>query len=638
MNIKDKQTLTWRIALIAGIFSAIVSIIMILNYWQLQRSKPLENDVLTSMVEQLKKESGNEQLKEDIRRLDLMVRNAYFTKQWQIRAGAFLLIGGAVILVIALRMYHSYGSSLEEPGTEDRHLGKELLSVQKWILYSILIIFGLALIAAWFSNDQLSKSYSLTLPAEGDKEVEEITIRTDNTIQEETADAGIADAESEKQGDETEMTKPETVDLSTKTGTDAETEVVETEKGATSTELAEEEESAVKTGTETETENLRFMDQFPSFRGPDGLGISHSKNIPTDWDGASGKNILWKSDVPLPGYNSPVIWGDKVFLTGASESKQEMYCFDGNNGEKIWTHAINDVKRTSNAKPNVTDDTGYAAPTVVCNGKLVCAIFATGDVACVDMRGNRLWARSLGVPDNHYGHSSSLLIYKNLLLVQFDTNRGGEVLALDLATGQQKWATSRPSKISWASPILATVGDQEELILSSSPHVAAYNPETGTQLWAIECLMGEVGPSPAYNDGVVYAANEYAVLAAIKPGNPPSILWETNEYLPEVSSPVAYNGMVFIGTSYGVIVCYDASNGEIFWEFECDEGIYASPEIADNKVYFLDVGGKMHIFSADKTMKLIGEPELGEGAVSTPAFSEGRIYIRGDKYLYCIGK
>ena len=128
-----------------------------------------------------------------------------------------------------------------------------------------------------------------------------------------------------------------------------------------------------------------------------------------------------------------------------------------------------------------------------------------------------------------------------------------------------------------------------------------------------------------------------AKLIAIKPGNPPITVWESNEYLPEVASPVATDGLLFIATSYGVIACFDTSNGELHWEYEADQGFYASPIIADNKLYFLDVDGKMHIFSIDKTMKLIGTPELGERSVSTPAFAQGKILLRGFDYLYCIG-
>jgi len=620
VKIKEKQKTTWRIAVIAGIFSAIVSVIMILNYWQLQRSEPLENELLISLVEQLKKDAGNEQLREDIRRLDLMVRKAYFTKQWQIRAGAFILIAGVIILVISLRMYQSYSDKVDEPGSEDRHLGRELIAAQKWIIYSVISIFGLALIAAYLSSDKLSDPYNIASleDAVEEPEVEEIAIRTSGEAVQQEVEPESKVILNESSPDE-DLTQTETDEIIEKTAvadskTDLETPVAD-----------------------IQTATLRFTDQFPSFRGPYGLGLSNNKNIPVDWDGASGRNVLWKTEIPLPGYNSPVIWGNKLFLTGADGTTQIIYCYNRINGEKIWEHPVNDVVRNSSGAPRVTDDTGYAAPTIATDGVNVCAIYATGDVACVDFDGNRKWVKNLGMPDNHYGHSSSLLIYQGILLIQFDTNKEGKVLGLDILSGETKWETARTSKISWASPILANLGDHTELILTSSPQVAGYNPLSGEELWTIDCLMGEVGPSPAYSDGVVYATNEYAVLAAIKPGSQPEIIWETNEYLPEVASPVVDNGMVFIATSYGVIVCYDAANGELLWEYECDDGIYASPMIADNKVYFLDMGGKMHIFNKDRNMTLLGEPELGEGSVSTPSFSEGRIYLRGDKFLYCIG-
>ncbi len=620
MNILEKQKITWRIAVIAGIFSAIVSIIMILNYWQLQRSEPLENELLLNLVEQLRKDPGNEQLKEDIRRLDLMVRKAYFDNQWEIRAGAFMLIAGVVILVISLRMYQSYSDKLEEPGSEDRHLGRELIASQKWIMYAVISIFGLALIAAYLSSDKLADPYNLANLEDTDEgpEIEEIAIRTSDEGEQVTREPQPVEDSDE----------PEPLAEQEQEGTER---VIDESTGP---EPTTEQETPV---AESNTGTLKYANQFPSFRGPYGLGLSNHKNMPVDWDGATGRNILWKSEVPLHGYNSPVIWGDKLFLTGADASSQFIYCYNRSNGEIIWEHPVNDVTRNTSEVPRVTDDTGYAAPTVATDGVNICAIYATGDIVCVDMEGKRKWARNLGMPDNHYGHSSSLLIYQGILLIQFDTNKQGKVLGLDVLTGETKWETPRDSKISWASPILANVGGRTELILSTSPQVAGYNPLTGEELWSIDCLMGEVGPSPGFSDGVVYATNEYAVLAAIKPGPQPQIVWETNEYLPEVASPVVDNGLVFIGTSYGVIVCYDAANGELLWEFECDDGIYASPMIADDKVFFLDMSGKMHIFNVDRTMTLLGEPELGEGSVSTPSFSDGRIYLRGYNFLYCIG-
>jgi outer membrane protein assembly factor BamB len=324
-------------------------------------------------------------------------------------------------------------------------------------------------------------------------------------------------------------------------------------------------------------------------------------------------------------------------LSGSDKGNQSVYCYDLNSGALIWEYQVSGIERASTTSIKPTDDTGFAAPTLATDGRFVFAIFATGDLVGLDLKGNRIWVKNMGVPDNHYGHSSSLLVWKDLLFIQFDTNKAGKILALNTQSGNEIWQTPRSSKISWASPILADMGDHKELVLASSPQIAAYDPETGKELWTLDCLSGEIGPSPAYLDGKVFAANEYANLVAIKPGSA-EILWESNEYLPEVASPVAINGLLFVATSYGVIVCYDSNSGEILWEYECDQGFYASPIIADGKIFFIDMDGIMHIFSVNKEMKLIGEPELGEQSVSTPAFAEGKILLRGYDHLYCIGK
>ncbi len=287
--------------------------------------------------------------------------------------------------------------------------------------------------------------------------------------------------------------------------------------------------------------------------------------------------------------------------------------------------------------PRVSEDTGLSAPTVATDGTRVYAIFATGDIIAFTMTGKRVWARNLGVPDNHYGHSSSLIIWNNHLLVQYDSNKGGKLLSLDTATGETRWETRRQVGISWASPILAEIGGNTQVILSAEPLVAGYNPETGEELWTVDCMMGEVGPSPAFGGGLVYAANEYARLVAIRPGAADPVVWENDEYLPEIASPVVSGGLLFIATSYGVLVCYDAATGEKYWEEEAPQGFSASPMVADGKLYAMDTGGIMHIFSLSKEKKKLGAPVLGERAYASPAFSEGTIFLRGEKYLYCIG-
>jgi len=620
LNPITKQKLTLRTAFIAGIFSCIVCIIMLLNYWQLRQSDPLESKLMENLVQQLENDRQNEALKEEIRNLDLMARKAYFTKQWQIRAGGYLLVGSMVVLVFALRIYYSTSSRIAEPDPSDIPLKTELLISRRWILSLIILLFGMALIAAFLSDDHLARSYELVgrEPSIEENAVEEITVRT-------------------------RLEPDPSADIKMDASREVLTDNITDETGTTPTEdekVREEISESIPGGGTNRTSAPSAEEitrNYPSFRGPFGLGISRHTNIPVDWDGPSGKNIVWKVEVPMQGYNSPVIWDDHLYFTGADQNIQVVYCYNRHSGQQIWQHPVSDIQRPSGNLPKPTDDTGFAAPTVATDGRYIAAIFASGDVVCLNREGSRQWGKNLGIPDNHYGHSSSLILWRDLLLIQYDDNSAGKVMALDIKTGNEKWSTVRKSKISWASPVLVQIGDQFELILSSSPQVAAYNPVTGKEIWAVECLSGEVGPSPAFSDGIVYATNEYATLIAIEPGSPPEILWESNEYLPEVSSPVAADGLLFIGTSYGVIVCYDAGNGDILWEHECDQGIYASPIIVEGKVYVLDMDGKMHIFKKDAVKTLLGEPELGEATVSTPAFADGNLYLRGLENIYCIG-
>ncbi len=618
MSDREKQVLALRTTYLAGIFSLIVGLVMLLNYRQLVTTDPLESDVLKTMVERLKEDASNDQLKTEIRNLDLMARNAYFTSQWQIRTGAFLLMGGIIIMVIGLRVYYSLKARISLPNSAETSLDIELLISRKWILYSLAFIFGLGLVASFLSIDHLSATYGITETAS-----EQDAIPVQQIIPRDEVGSAVAETIAQ-------------VEISASTA--EEPTIAETPVSVDGDKLTVESPVEVqKTVKAKETSFTDLYNNFPAFRGAFGLGIAHQKNTPVSWNGASGENIIWKVKIPLQGYNSPVIWDKQVFVTGANSTAQSIYSYDLATGNLIWEHQVSGIERTSNKAIKPTEDTGFAAPTVATDGQHVYAIFATGDLVCVTMQGQRIWVKNMGIPDNHYGHSSSLLLWKNQLFIQFDTNVAGKVLALDALTGTQIWETPRTSKISWASPILANVEGRYQLVLASSPEVAAYDIETGSELWKVNCMSGEVGPSPGFYNGLVYAANEYAKLIAIRPGNPPETVWENNEYLPEVASPVAIDGLLFIATSYGVAACFDAANGDLLWEYEANQGFYASPIIADDKVYFLDMDGIMHIFGVDKTMNLMGTPKLGEPSASTPAFAPGKILIRGYDHLYCIG-
>jgi outer membrane protein assembly factor BamB len=176
------------------------------------------------------------------------------------------------------------------------------------------------------------------------------------------------------------------------------------------------------------------------------------------------------------------------------------------------------------------------------------------------------------------------------------------------------------------------------VVTSADPYVAGYDLETGAEMWKVAAMMGEVAPSVAYDDGLVFATNEYARLVALKPEPGSEFIWERDEYLAEVASPVAYNGLLYLATSYGVLVCYDAKTGEKYWEKEFNKGFWSSPEIADGKLYIVDEGGVTHILKADRTGTVIAEPALGERVFALPVFADGALYLRGERDLYCIGE
>jgi outer membrane protein assembly factor BamB len=240
------------------------------------------------------------------------------------------------------------------------------------------------------------------------------------------------------------------------------------------------------------------------------------------------------------------------------------------------------------------------------------------------------------VPDNHYGYASSLLMFGNELIIQYQNNSGAKILALSTANGNQIWSKSGNDKIAWSSPIIASLGGKSALVVMGNPAIAAYNPNNGAELWRVDCMTGEVGSSPAAADGVVYGASEYSKCIAID-GATGETLWEASDYLPECSSLCATKSLVFCATSYGMVCAYDAKTGAVVKEHDLTTPFYSSPVVADGKVYLFSNTGKVYIFSAGN-FNLIKSFETGEKTFATPAFTDGMMIVRTDNSLYCVKK
>ena len=386
---------------------------------------------------------------------------------------------------------------------------------------------------------------------------------------------------------------------------------------------------------------------WPRFRGPGGLGIVTAADIPTSWDGNSEAGILWKSPVPLPGVNSPVVWGDRVFVTGADTKRRAVYCYDADTGKLLWEGAVENVPGTDLDPPRVYECTGYAAPSPATDGKHVYAMFANGNIAAFDFSGKLAWARALGTPQSAYGHAASLAIHNDLVLVQFDQASPDEgkskLLALDCASGLTSWEAVRPVGASWATPIVINAAGRDQIIANANPYVIAHDAADGAELWRVEAMSGDVAPSPVFADGIVFACNTYARGVAIRPDGTGDVTktglaWSITDDLPDICSPLMSGGLLFLVSTYGEVACYDSAEGKRLWLHEFDEEFNSSPSLVGKNVYLLDTKGVMHMFEAAREFKEVGKADLGEESTCCPAFVDGRIYIRGKKNLYCVGK
>lgn len=578
---ENTKSIAKYLAVISGSLVLIISLLMILNFIQIQIHHPIESDTVDNLIKKLATSDDEKTLREEIRVIDLLARKAYFTHLWQLKTGAWIAIVSALVFVFSLRIYLKKTTINPPENKKDTDFWLNRNLERKWLLISVssLVVIALALSFATGKYYPDFKEFASEEEIIADASPVSVTGKVDSLA------------------NDTSMTDSTlTADFPT---------------------------------------DAQIKQNHPGFRGPYGNGISYRTKTPVDWDGTTGKKIKWKKAIPLPGLNSPVLWDDKLFISGANENSRKIYCYNRMNGSLLWTFDVKGIQGSPAKSPKVTSDTGHAAAGLTTDGKRVYAIFSNGDLVAVDFEGKLVWGKNLGLPDNHYGHSSSLQFFKDKLIIQYDDNKSCKLFALNTQTGEEVWKTIRQGKISWTSPVIVPKGNGAEIILNNLPYVAAYNAETGKEKWKIDCLTGEVGSSVVYGGGMVFSANEYAKMVGIKDGK---IIWEGYEYLPDVSSPVAFKDMVVFTTSYGDMACFNQQDGALLWHHEFDNGFYGSPVIADGKIYCIDRTGTTVIVEAAREFKLIGQASIGEKSDCTPAFADGMMYIRGQKNLFCISK
>lgn len=386
--------------------------------------------------------------------------------------------------------------------------------------------------------------------------------------------------------------------------------------------------------------------QWPRFRGPGGSGVYEHGRVATEWDVPSGKNILWKVPVPLIGYSSPVIWKERLFLTGATAKQREVYCLSTVDGKMLWKADAGEVTRQKEDAPEVFEPAGFAACTPVTDGMRVYAMFANGDVVAFDYEGKRVWAVNLGLAEDTYGHASSLAMWQDKVLVQFDHDGEGEpdsaLYALESATGEVAWKEKRAYGCTWTSPIVIETGKGDQFITATTPFVIANDPATGKELWKAKVLDGEVAPSPIFAGGRVIACMEDAGIAAIIPGGKGDVTadhveWQVEGDLPATSSPVSDGKLIWAVTAGGILTCWQLSHGTEVWKKELESGGYSSPTLAGGNLYLTNEDGDTLVLKVGDEYKEVGKGKAGEKVAASLAFSGDRIFIRGEKHLICVG-
>jgi outer membrane protein assembly factor BamB len=379
---------------------------------------------------------------------------------------------------------------------------------------------------------------------------------------------------------------------------------------------------------------------WPRWRGPSGQGTASGAGFPDAW--SATENVRWKVPVPGLGNSSPVVWGDRIFLTTAEQGRLSVVAFRRTDGERVWQVAA--PARTSRTHQK----NGHASATAATDGSRVYASFGSTLVA-VDFAGKVVWNQDLGSIGNYHGPAGSPLLYKDRLIVYQDQYAGSFIAAFDLKTGRRIWRTDRDATVGWGTPIAVRVGDRDEVIVNGQARVQAYDPETGRELWSCRGTTFEVIPTPVVGHGLIYCASGRAgPTLAIRPGGSGDVTrthlsWTSPRGSPFVPSPILVGPHLYtVNDMASIVTCLDAATGRTLWQGRLGvaqrEGFSASPVAVDGKVFFTNDNGETFVLRAGPTFELLRVNRLNEQVLASPALVDGRWYVRTEGHLLAIGR
>ncbi len=418
---------------------------------------------------------------------------------------------------------------------------------------------------------------------------------------------------------------------------------------------------------------------WPAWRGPLGTSVSPDTGVPTEWSDDS--NIAWKTRLRGMGVSSPIVWGNKVFVTyqigrgtmrpgrhpslvqggdplsagevplGGSRPEDEasatlvVAALDAGDGDLLWESEM----RAEGPLPEVHQKSNMASPSPVTDGERVYAWFSTGQLAALTLDGRPVWQRHLGqdysVFDISWGHGSSPALHEDLLILLCFHRTSSYLLALDKRTGDEVWKTDRATQAtSYSTPGVVDGPGGVEIVVNNSEGVEGYDAETGEKLWQFTEANRFPIPAPVHSNGVVYLSRGYrsGPYLALKTGEKGDIgeadlRWHVDTGAPYVSSLIHYEGLIYMANGMGIVTCVDAETGERVWQ-ERMGGVYsATPVAVDGKIYLFSESGDALVLRAGRESEILARNKLSEHIIASPAIANGKLFVRSDAYLIAIG-
>jgi outer membrane protein assembly factor BamB len=392
----------------------------------------------------------------------------------------------------------------------------------------------------------------------------------------------------------------------------------------------------------TEGEGARY---WPRWRGPSGQGLVHGKDYPDTW--SATQNVLWKTPLKGRGNSSPIVWGDRIFLTSAYDGGRRLsvMAFNRSDGKQLWESFAPEGRTDSWNHPK----NGHASATAATDGERVYVSFGGRGLVAFDLQGKLSWHRDLGAIDAYHGPAGSPLLYKNRIILYQDHGGGSFIAAFDTRTGQQLWRTSREANVGWGTPIAIRVADHDEIIVSSQQRVHAYDPDRGKELWRCAGNLYEVIPTPVVGYGMLFCSSGRAgPTLAIRPGGSGDVtrshvVWSSPRGSPFVPSPILYGEYLYmVNDMASIVTCFEAATGKVMWQGRLGtaqrEGFSASPVAVDGKVFFTNDDGETFVLRAGPKFELLHVNQIGEPTLASPALVDGRWYIRTERNLIAIGR